>query len=197
MINTGKRELSDFDLEHMGFYQSQSRKHMNLLDKTVKRKAVSFPIVEKNPSAPCPVTAVDHLVEQMTASLDFNQVSKEQRMATVAEAFMKIRQIEELGHTLLSDEELTAPASLPWSARNGTWGNILDYIVDQYESRIGRGFVRSHLKKANMPAYDALRNWLRASGNTAPSDINFFLSCGDSFLFLRFSVFRSVSKKSP
>jgi len=139
------------------------------LDRLDCDDVVLDPLVKDSFDAALQVIAVDHLVEQMTASLDAHGVPQEKRMSVVAEAFMKVKQVEALGYTLLSEKELTAPPTREQLERGRVHhGNVGQEVMVIFSDRVGRGFMRRHIRFAAPNLYYRLSIWLKDKTNELP-----------------------------
>lgn len=154
----GAKALPDFSFEPANETRAAelARRFSENLDKP-NGEDVSYRLdLKKKFDDACQVTAVNHLVEQMTAALDADGVPKEQRMSIISQAFMKVRQINEIGYALKSDEELSQPPETLWIDRiKGT--QPLDHAAEQFKHRTKFGFFTKHLIEADGTLYNALR----------------------------------------
>jgi len=173
---TSKRILGLSTLQEDGLLQEQQvdvQAKDEKLDKIGQDSLPIIPLVKKDFDAACQVTAVDHLVEQMTASLDTQGVPKELRMTVVAEAFMKVRQIDALGFTLLSEDELaSAPNLLKSDSKPSHPSEVVPEILATFKHRIGRGFLRRHIRFAAPNLYYRLSIWLKDKENELPDELS-------------------------
>jgi len=113
----------------------------------------------------------ENLARAMVAFADTHGIPEDQKLEFLADAFAKAAQISELGTTLLSEEELTAPPKITWKARDKSLKHTpVEHCEIQFEERIGRGLTRSHIAKADPSAGNALKRWLSSDQNQLPEN---------------------------
>lgn len=146
-----------------------SGQYFEIIDK-LDEDRLSWPLGLEQRDEAARARQTDLITNAIWHAFESAAVCHDEKMERLAEAFMRVHQTILHGTTLLSEDELRAPPETTWKQRDKTRKlSLEEHLEEQFGDRIGRGFARRHLLKADPSAYQALDNWMRRTKQPAPS----------------------------